>query len=544
MINNIIKRFFRKNKINLFFLTIISFVTQGINIFLPILSAALIDELVSKKTNNSIKIIFTFSFLLCLKLILEYYFKIFQTREELNLQFSLQKGITEQYYLSRFTDNNEQKLTVYSQNIIDDTNTISTFIINNMFDWLNNILILIFSFVILFYLNIWFFLTAFLSVPLYVIISNFIQPKVKLAMEKSKKTLSSYNSGIIQIFQNLFTIKIFSIKNSMEQFENNLALKKNKNYLIAYKLVYLFYSVGGIITVIVQISYFFIGIKLIVANKLTVGEFSIVLSIYEFLLGSIEYFFSFFEKYAGFKASLDRVNDTNQNLKQKKNFNSSNLVSLREKIVQLKVTCFSWKFSNGKTLNFPDLFLKKGDILMLKGENGVGKTTLLNIITGVYPTPEKKIKFNNFFIEELNTEELRKNYIAFSDSNPSFIEETPLQNIRFFLDNPELSYNNIIDLMNKKGLDKIYGKLESILNKPIAELSTGQKKVISLLIAFLKESDVIFLDEPTLGLDTSKKKMLSDYINKIRQNKIIIIISHENFFEECFNNLITAQISN
>ena len=143
MINNIIKRFFRKNKINLFFLTIISFVTQGINIFLPILSAALIDELVSKKTNNSIKIIFTFSFLLCLKLILEYYFKIFQTREELNLQFSLQKGITEQYYLSRFTDNNEQKLTVYSQNIIDDTNTISTFIINNMFDWLNNILILI-----------------------------------------------------------------------------------------------------------------------------------------------------------------------------------------------------------------------------------------------------------------------------------------------------------------------------------------------------------------------------------------------------------------
>lgn len=144
MINNIIKRFFRKNKINLFFLTIISFVTQGINIFLPILSAALIDELVSKKTNNSIKIIFTFSFLLCLKLILEYYFKIFQTREELNLQFSLQKGITEQYYLSRFTDNNEQKLTVYSQNIIDDTNTISTFIINNMFDWLNNILILIF----------------------------------------------------------------------------------------------------------------------------------------------------------------------------------------------------------------------------------------------------------------------------------------------------------------------------------------------------------------------------------------------------------------
>lgn len=544
MINNIIKRFFRKNKINLFFLTIISFVTQGINIFLPILSAALIDELVSKKTNNSIKIIFTFSFLLCLKLILEYYFKIFQTREELNLQFSLQKGITEQYYLSRFTDNNEQKLTVYSQNIIDDTNTISTFIINNMFDWLNNILILIFSFVILFYLNIWFFLTAFLSVPLYVIISNFIQPKVKSAMEKSKKTLSSYNSGIIQIFQNLFMIKIFSTKNSLEQFENNLALKKNKNYLIAYKLVYLFYSVGGIITVIVQISYFFIGIKLIVANKLTVGEFSIVLSIYEFLLGSIEYFFGFFEKYAGFKASLDRVNDTNKNLKQKKNFNSSNLVSLREEIVQLKVSCFSWKFSNGKALNFPDLFLKKGDILMLKGENGVGKTTLLNIITGVYPTPEKKIKFNNFFIEELNTEELRKNYIAFSDSNPSFIEETPLQNIRFFLDNPELSYNNIIDLMNKKGLDKIYGKLESILNKPIAELSTGQKKVISLLIAFLKESDVIFLDEPTLGLDTSKKKMLSDYINKIRQNKIIIIISHENFFEECFNNLITTQISN
>lgn len=98
--------------------------------------------------------------------------------------------------------------------------------------------------------------------------------------------------------------------------------------------------------------------------------------------------------------------------------------------------------------------------------------------------------------------------------------------------------------MNKKGLDKIYGKLESILNKPIAELSTGQKKVISLLIAFLKESDVIFLDEPTLGLDTSKKKMLSDYINKIRQNKIIIIISHESFFEECFNNLITTQISN
>jgi ATP-binding cassette subfamily C protein len=61
----------------------------------------------------------------------------------------------------------------------------------------------------------------------------------------------------------------------------------------------------------------------------------------------------------------------------------------------------------------------------------------------------------------------------------------------------------------------------------VINLSGGEKQKISLVRTFLKESDLIILDEPTNALDMKTKKILIDYIELIKKNKIIIIITHD-----------------
>lgn len=126
--NSNLGNYFKVHKFKLIILCLFSIIAQLVTVILPILSALLIDELISKKNQNSLNIIFLFSILLCFKLIIEYFFKVGQTKGELDLQYYIQKESINKFYFSNFSDNNSQNLTLYSRNILEDGSTISSFL--------------------------------------------------------------------------------------------------------------------------------------------------------------------------------------------------------------------------------------------------------------------------------------------------------------------------------------------------------------------------------------------------------------------------------
>lgn len=529
MLQPTIKSFLRTKKAYISFLLLLSISIQLATTSIPVMSSSLIDSLVKKDIRSCIYSLMIISFLLFINLVLQYIFKVKKIKIQQLLSFHIQWSATTALYKNYIKTSEHNNLTILSQNVLTDSSVIAGFIFETLIELFNNITVLIISFFILFRLNLLFFLIALLSIPFYIVTTVLIQPRASKLMEKSKVSQSEYNSGVIKIVQTIMTIKKYSNFHKLREYNSLIFNQEYLYYLKTYKLLFVFYSIGSIFTSLIQIVFYYIGINLIINNQLTIGQFTIVLSFYGFLLASIDYFLNFFESFNDFFASWNRMNK-NDSLKltapSKKEYTHS-----IKKIQKMNASSFIWSFDD-KSLNFPAFLVNVGDLLIINGANGTGKTTLLNILSGIYEPPPNKIFINDLPISSVNMNNLRKNNIAICDANMQFILDGGLENIQFYLDNTDITVKKIKGFIIDTHLQQMFGDIEILLHSNVADLSTGQQKKISILICLLKTPDILVLDEPTVGLDVTSKGCLTQFLNGYRLNHIVLIVSHEPIFEE------------
>lgn len=188
----------------------------------------------------------------------------------------------------------------------------------------------------------------------------------------------------------------------------------------------------------------------------------------------------------------------------------------------LEVKDVSLSLDEKKILNNISFKVEKGKIYGLIGPNGVGKTTLIKCIVGIYKVDEGEILcegdvvFNNPCIKEK---------IAYvSDENTFFLSFKVKDVIKYY----KLAYEKFNETKFYK-LNKIF---KIPLNKRIYQLSKGMKMRVSIMIALSQEADYIILDEPTSGLDPIlKNKLLQLLLEEVVDKNVAIIISSHHLNE-------------
>lgn len=157
-------------------------------------------------------------------------------------------------------------------------------------------------------------------------------------------------------------------------------------------------------------------------------------------------------------------------------------------------------------LNGLDLQIEKGEIFALLGVNGAGKTTSLECIEGLRKYDSGVISVNGKTGIQLQ-----------SSSLPAHIK--PMEAVNLFA-----KWNRTkIDPAVLNGLG-----IKEIEKKPYLQLSTGQKRRLHLALALIGDPDIIFLDEPTAGLDVEGRLSLHEQIRKLRSyGKTIVLASHD-----------------
>jgi len=218
-----------------------------------------------------------------------------------------------------------------------------------------------------------------------------------------------------------------------------------------------------------------------------------------------------------------KFKSSNLFLKNEKKYDSMlNIKSLR--IIKID---FSYKNSDNLIKNL-DLSLKKGTINCIVGSNGSGKSTLINIILGLLEPDKGKILINNS--EKLYKHfKYRYNKIGYVSQNIYLLDDSIKNNIIFGDKNLDLSRLNMS--INISGLDKIIlslpNKLETLVGERGIKLSGGQVQKIAIARCFYLNPDFLVLDEFNNNLDQGSEVKILNYLEKIKQNKIIIIISHK-----------------
>nr|CCA21236.1 ATPbinding Cassette (ABC) Superfamily putative [Albugo laibachii Nc14] len=192
------------------------------------------------------------------------------------------------------------------------------------------------------------------------------------------------------------------------------------------------------------------------------------------------------------------------------------------KIINLRKV---FTLQNGETRNAVkglDLSMYSGHITALLGHNGAGKTTTISMLTGLLQPSSGDVTFNGQYLSE-DLEDLRKSMGVCPQHDVLFSDLTVDEHLRLFgamkcISGDELA-EDIASLIHDIGLD-------DKTNTLARNLSGGQKRKLSIALAFIGRSKLVFLDEPTSGMDPHSRRFTWNLLRKNRQGRVIVLTTH------------------
>ncbi len=180
-----------------------------------------------------------------------------------------------------------------------------------------------------------------------------------------------------------------------------------------------------------------------------------------------------------------------------------------------------------KILHDLNLFIPKGKFLAFVGEIGSGKTTIANLISGLYSVDEGEIFIDDVSMNDIDTCWWRKK-IGFVPQNTIILNDTIKNNIAY--GNFELNENEIIEAAKLVNIHEFILSLpngyETYSGEKGSRFSGGQKQLIAIARAVAKKPDILIFDEATSSLDNITEKLIQDAIHRVSKNCTVIVIAH------------------
>lgn len=171
--------------------------------------------------------------------------------------------------------------------------------------------------------------------------------------------------------------------------------------------------------------------------------------------------------------------------------------------------------------------VEKGEIISILGANGAGKSTIIKMLSGILTPTSGKIIINGF--EPCKRQNDFKKLIGVMMGNrSSLVYDLPIiDSLKYLKTIYNVDENDEYNQMIKELMDKI--SITSLLNTPVRKLSLGQKRKAELIATIIHKPQVLFLDEPTLGLDVNSKKEMNELIKTLadKYQTTVIYTSHE-----------------
>ena len=194
--------------------------------------------------------------------------------------------------------------------------------------------------------------------------------------------------------------------------------------------------------------------------------------------------------------------------------------------MEIKIEKLSKKFNNTLAVDNISFIIKKNKTIGLLGPNGCGKTTSIGMMLGLIKPTSGKVFFDNQDINKIDKTKIL-NEINFASP---YIELPKKLTVRQNLDIYARLYGvkNINERISEISSDL---NLHNLLDKMTGQLSSGQKNRVSLAKSLINNPKVLFLDEPTTGLDPGSRRVLWDEIKRLRDNGVTVILTTQ-YLEE------------
>lgn len=513
------QKYFLKYKFRLILLFFIILISGLCTLSIPIITGNFIDFLVGVNRKADIYLYcIVFIMITIINILVGFIANRIYTKMNFLLTFNMTEDIiahAQKISVFYFLNRNISSIT---QQISIDTKVIVDFCFDFFNNFIINILKLTIPLVIIFSISkIMFAIIMILSL---IYLFAYISFK-KILYKYNFQVKEEQNVYFSHLYEQLSKIK-FLKTHQIEDWFNQKVQSVFANLLkLVMNLQVVQYSYSGLDTFIMsvgQICLFIIGGSLVLQTKISIGEFTLISSYFNMGITAIRYFFSLGQNIQTTLVSYERLirieNETEEIVGNKK----------IETIDKIHIEKLSFSYDQRQIIFNQFLDFEKGNSYAILGKNGIGKTTLINIIIGVYQGYSGKIYYNDYDLDEVDIKFLLKNHISVVEQEPVLIQDTLYNNIVLDRCVPEEDVKNLVEVWLD---DEKFKDLNIQINEKSCNLSVGEKEKIAIMRAIIKDSDLVIMDEPTAALDKESLKKIEKLIKDKWKDKIIIIITHD-----------------
>lgn len=187
---------------------------------------------------------------------------------------------------------------------------------------------------------------------------------------------------------------------------------------------------------------------------------------------------------------------------------------------------FSRDYKNIEAVSHISMSIKEGEMVGYLGPNGAGKSTTIKMMTGILEPTDGRILVNGRVPYQNRTLNAQNIGVVFGQRTQLWWSLPVIESFRILKEMyciPDSVYKN-----NMAMFDQLVGVSE-LYNKPVRQMSLGQRTLCDILASFLHDPRVVFLDEPTIGLDVSMKSKIRDLISVLNREKntTVVLTTHD-----------------
>lgn len=493
------------------------------------------------------------------KIIKDYSASMIYTRMQVKMGYELNMDVISHVQKLSLSFLGNQERAYLNHRINDDCYALVTFCITTLRDLIINTATVVIPVIILFSLNKLILLIMCGFISLYIVVYHAMKKKMYNAGVAYREGLAKFSASRLEQLKHIAQIKINSVQPEYHKRTASVFSKFYDTVIRSQRVNYIYTSFDGIVATFAQIALFVVGGLLVIRGSFTIGLFTIFSSYFRTMLSSCRYFFGLASAFQSTLVSYNRTKDIlcrqvesngemplqhvdtielrnvsfSYGCHDQGVFNPSGnkagpgnaLIQNNNEITKPIIRSFSYDFS-------------KGNLYAVTGNNGAGKTTLTKLMIGLYIDEfSGNISLNGIPIHELDMVYIRKNLIGYAEQDPLLIEDSIYYNLTYTDHLPDKVYND--DTSFHTRLKELAGILDMErfldektllfrVNEENNNLSGGEKQKLAILKVLLKDPDVMIFDEPTSALDKETKSRFIHYLSRLKENKIIIVVTHDN----------------
>tara|TARA_B100001029_G_C15046709_1_gene447678 strand:+ start:137 stop:1891 length:1755 start_codon:yes stop_codon:yes gene_type:complete len=409
---------------------------------------------------------------------------------------------------------------------VSDIETISDIFSQGLFVIIGELLKLIVVVFMMFYTDWRLALMSMVAIPLLLIATDWFKRNIKDAFQKVRKEVSNINTFVQEHIVGMNLVHIFN----REESEFNKFKQINNNHLSANLKSVFYYSVFfPVVEILSALSIGLViwygGEAIISGEEVTLGELVAFILYIHMMFRPIRQLadrFNVLQMGIVGSERVFKVLDTDDCIPDR----GKKELQIIEGNLEYRNVQFAYK-DHDWVLNDLSFTIEKGKKLALVGRTGSGKTSIINILNRFYEIQRGKILLDGINITEFSLNNLRK-HIAVVQQEVHLFSSTIMENIILF-DN-EINEEEVINAAKEIGIHDFIMSLPDGYYYVVGErgitLSRGQRQLIAFLRVYLRDPQILVLDEATSSIDSFTEEILQTALEKLSKGRTTIVIAH------------------